>query len=635
MGISARQNARWHEEPKDQVHSTLVTVFNTVYDEESWRVDADEFHAGLYRQSERGGVRGESMRNCEYEAATLPYGVCRSAVDTLTAKIAKQRPLPQVLTNRGEWKNQRRARKMTQYLEGEFYRQRLYEKHGKTIVRDALTFGRAALKIFVDGQDTIVERAHVWELFVDRWDARYGNPRNLYHCRSMDREVAIARFARTESGGVSRAIKDAIESAGPIDISGRHWDSQASTVDRVDIIEAWHLPSRKGAKDGRHVVVVQGATLLDEPWTRDTFPFAFLNYSDPLQGFWGYGLVEQLEGYQYEINLASEKSSEQHRMSGVAVICADGSGIYDSNFRNGINIMRRKAGGQDPVVFDMDLVNEHTRARPRELTQDALNDAGLSQMSVQSQKPEGITSGIALQTLDDVETERFMIFGRAYEAWNLDVARQLIECAKEISETYGDLAVSVPMRDGLLELKWSDVVVEGAEIKIYNTSALPEQKAARLEALKDLFNTGQLDGMTFLRLIENPDLIAEIDLTTADRLLTDEIIEAMLDADEKDGEKAYIPPNAYMDLQWAAKRAQQKLNRAQLGRASEFILQLLRDFIEDCERMDAQVQAKKAAMAAPPPPPMPGAGGPPPAATPQAPLLPDLGIPGGAPPMAA
>jgi hypothetical protein len=401
--LAAQSNARWWDEPKDDCHSALVGVFSAVRDECGWRIDADQYHAGLYRQTEKSGVTGESLRGCEYEQGTLPYGVCRSAVDTLTAKIAKHRPLPQVMTQRGHWKNQKRAKKMTQFLDGEFYRQRIYEKHAKMIVRDALVFGRGILKVWQDVDKIRVERCHPWELFVDPWDARYGDPKNLYHCRSIDKNVAIELFARTDSGGLSRSIKDAIESAGCLDLSGIRWDAQSSTVDRIDILEAWHLPSREGAGDGRHVVIVQGATLLDEPWELDTFPFAILNYSDPLSGFWGSGLIEQLEGYQYEINMAAEKSSEQHRMSGVGIISPDGSGIYNSQYRNGITILNRKAGAENPMVFQMDLVNEHTRVRPRELTQDALNDAGLSQMSVQSQKPEGITSGIALQTLDDVE----------------------------------------------------------------------------------------------------------------------------------------------------------------------------------------------------------------------------------------
>ena len=65
----------------------------------------------------------------------------------------------------------------------------------------------------------------------------------------------------------------------------------------------------------------------------------------------------------------------------------------------------------------------------------------------------------------------------------------------------------------------------------------------------------------------------------------------------------------------------------ELDGADDFNLQMLRDFIEDCQQEKKKMQA----ALAPPAPPM----APPGAATPQAPALPDLGIPAAPPPMAA
>lgn len=620
-------NSRWYEEPRNDAHAILVGVFRTIRDEAAWRIDADEYHAGLYCATDRQGIRGASRRGYTYGPATLPYNVCRAATDTLLSKTAQHRPLPQVLTQRGSWKNQKRARKMTEFLEGEFYRQRFFESLWAPFIRDALIFGRGALKIWTEGDKVRTERAHPWELFVDDFDARYGEPRNLYQVRSIDRGVALQLFAKTEGGGWKSRVREAILTAGVLEVGDDAWSREGSTVDRVDVIEAWHLPSAPGADDGRHVIAVQGATLVDEPWKLDYFPFVVLSYNAALEGFWGHGLVEQIEGYQYEINQASEKSSEQHRMSGVGVLVPDGAGIHDTELRNGITIMRHKPGGQ-PSVFQMDLVNEHTRQRPRELTQDALNDSGLSQMSVQSQKPAGIQSGIALQTLDDVESQRFMVFGRACEAACVEAARRYIDCAKQIAAEYGDMKVSVPMKGGMLELSWNDVYVDGVEIRVFPTSLLPQQLSARLEKLKDLWNTGLVDRATFLRHLDAPDMQAELDLETADRLVVDEMIERMLDAEEEEGDEAYFAPSAYQDLQWAAKRCQQKLNRAMLDGADEYNMDLLRRFIKHAgELMKA---------AAPPAPPV-GAPGlaPPPGASAPPPDLPGIGIPGSAPPMAA
>ena len=670
MPSSDTNRADWYREKNGEAHGILAGVFRTVREECEWRIDADEFHLGLYAASDQPGVRGQSRRGYEYGPATLPYNVCRSAVDTLQAKIAKHRPLPQCLTSKGNWKQQKRARKMTQFLEGEFYRQRIYERHAQMIVRDALIFGRGALKIWTEGRRIKTERAHVWELFTDEWDSRYASPRNLYHCRSVDKGVLLEQFARTESGGWKQSVREAIESAGRFSLDDSIQSNGGCTVDRVDIIEAWHLcdrpeeheqaedenePSddkeeapteepkaqgeqpRKHRCTGRHVVITTAGTLIDEPWKYDYFPYAILHYNDAVVGAWGHGLVEQLEGYQHEINHASERLAEMYRLSGVHVLVPDNAKISYQDIRNGINIMGHAPGGV-PQVQHMDLVNEHFRARPNELTQDALNDAGLSQMSVQSEKPAGITAGVALQTLDDIETERFMIFGRAYETWNVEVARRFMDCASQVAASYGDHAVSVPMKGGLLKLRWTDVYVDGVELRAAPTALLSTLLGARLEKLTMLWESQLIDRATFLRYLDAPDLQAEMDLETADKLVVDEMIDRMLEAEEEDGESAYLAPSAYQPFDWAMKRAQQKYNRALLDGAPEFNLDMLQRYMKGCQKeLDRLNAASAPGMATPANvsgvPTMPAGGAPPGPAMPSPDMAP--AAPAGAPPMAA
>jgi hypothetical protein len=664
---TAGNNALWHKEPRFEVHTALVPVFQTVRDESSWRLDADELHLGYYKQSERYGVRGHSLRGARYESATLPYNVCRSAVDTLQAKIAKHRPLPQCMTQRGNWSQQKRARKMTEFLEGEFYRQRIYERQAPMIVRDALIFGRGALRIWVEGKCIKTERVLPWELFADEWDSRYGSPRNMFHARNMDRGVALQTFARTASGGWNQTIKQAIEQAGRFSRDDATYTGGA-TVDRIDVVEAWHLCDRpeehepedenerpedeaneeaddgngetRGASEqprrhkctGRHVVITTAGTLLDEPWEYDYFPFAVLGFNEAVTGCWATGLVEQLEGYQYELNLTSERLSEMYRLSGVLVTVPDNAKISYQDITNGINIMGHAPGGA-PQVTQLDLVNEHVRARPRELTEDALNDAGLSQMSVQSQTPAGLESGVAIRTMDDIETERFIIFGRSYATWNVEVARRLVDCAKLVAKTHGDHSVSVPMRSGLVKMSWNDVYVDGVEIRIDPTSVLPSLLPARLDLLMQMWESQQIDRTTFLRNLETTDLHGEILTELAPKLVVDEMIEAMLMADEEEGEDAYKPPTAYQPFEWAAKRAQDKYNRGLLDGVPEYNLDMLQRYIKHCQK-----EIEKLTPPAPEPAPAningmampPAPGGPMPGPDPMA-----AGMAAPAPPMAA
>lgn len=611
-----RKSARWWDTDKGEAHGPLTTVVRHIKSSQRWRRDADEYHAELYAGGPGGaGIRGMSGET-EYVPARLPYNVARGAADTLVSKVAKHRPLPQVLTTRGNWSQQKRARKMSQFIEGQFYHQRIFEKKAQILVRDAAVFGRGLLKIWAEGKTVCTERTQPWELHTDEWDSRYGDPRNLYHLRTVDRGVLIERFGKDEDGEYDEAICKDIEDAGEIDDT--HSDESHTydaTVDRTHFVEAWHLPSGPDAKDGRHVIAIQGRTLLDESWDRHYFPFAMLGYSEPISGYWPQGLVEQLEGFQYEINFMAEKVSESHTtIGGCIVSIPSNSGITDTHLINGIGYGLRHNPGAAPTFFNPEPVHPATYQRLRDLPQEALADVGLSTMSTQSMKPAGIDSGIGLQTLDDIETERFVIFGRAYEAWCLDIARQFVDCASEIARDVGEYAIEVPLKGGMLPLSWKDVSIDDFELKVFSTSTLPQQPAARLEKLQNLFDAGIVDRAVFLRELDAPELSAELDMETADKLLIDETLEAMLENDDPDDPDAYHMPSPYTDIMWGAKRAQQRLNKALTDGAPEENLDLLRRFITESDLLDKRMN--------PPPPPPPPMG---------MPGMPPMGAPSGAP----
>mgnify|MGYP001099639303 CR=1 FL=1 len=206
--------ARWQDEPVGEAHECLLRVYRDVRQTSDWRRDADVFHAQLYAgTSGVGGLQAahDKGQGYTYNGTTLPYNVCRSSVDTLTGKISQHRPLPQVIAARGNWAQQKRAKKMTQFIEGEFYRQRVYEQHARLIIRDALVFGRGILQVWREGDKIRTERVCPWEVSVDEYDARYGDPRNIYRCRSIDRGVLKERFGRSESGQMKKSIAEAVD----------------------------------------------------------------------------------------------------------------------------------------------------------------------------------------------------------------------------------------------------------------------------------------------------------------------------------------------------------------------------------------------------------------------------------------
>lgn len=611
--------ADWYNHKGEDLAHSLGAVFTTVREENEWRTDKDEYHWGLYEGTGLGGVTTKSRRHMTYLNATLPDNVCKMAADTLTAKVATIRPIPLVFTQRGNWADARKARKMRQFGEGEFYRQKIHEEVGPRIIKDALVGRGGVVQVYVDGKKPRVERCHPWTIFHDDWDAEFGEPLTCMRLRTMDRTISIRKL------GTTPEKRKALEEAGHFSSTARMRDEEMnSTVDRVELVEAWYrCPGHDPDDDehectGRHVIICEGCVLFDEPWPHDFFPFAWLFYDTPNTGFFGSGLVQTLEGYQCSINEANCKTQEMFDLSGKLVLLRDGSGVFKTDITNGLRVAHCKPGPYEPTVVDLDMVNEHMRQRAPELVERALNASGVSQMAAQSEKPAGVESGIALQTLDDVETQRHIVFGRRFETWCMNVMRLLFECVKKIAREHGDYAVKVPMKGAYLELSWKDVEIDGFQLHLQSVGNLYLSFAGKLEKLKTLFEMGAIDRGTFMRHLDAGDVQSELDLETADKLLVDEMLESMLDAKTKEeADEKYVDPHEDLPLAWAIRRTHQKKLQAQMDGAPLHVLEALKRFRDDCKYLeDKQAAANMNGT--------PLGGGPPP---PPAPAPPDGGIP--------
>lgn len=632
--MQSTNNPRWYDAENDEdLADRLVSVAKDVYERDGWRRDRVDLHCRMYGGA--SAVLSPNDKATKYLPSTLPDNICRSQVDTLTSKIGKHRPLPRVLTSHGNYREQRRARKMSQFIEGVFDEQKIFRGYSANAIRDALVQGSHATMVFRVGKRIYTERVPIKELLIDAHDGEYGMPRSLYRIGTIDRGVLLERYARTEKGRPIATARDAINRATAYLFTD---DTSVSTptVTRVSFVEAWHLPDGEPdddgtyARPGRHTICIEGHVLLDEEWHHDVFPIAMLHYSAPLVGTWGTGLVEQIEGYQISLNDANERLHEMRRLSGVMVLLANGSDIVDEDINNGIGTkVFYNPAYPKPEVEQMDLVSGALQNYADATVQRAFASSGISAMSAQSQKPSGVTAAIALQTLDDVETERFAVFGRAYETWCLELAELYIMMAREIAEEDGDFATKYATESGIYELKWNEIAVDHYTLRVFSASMLPQLPAARLQTLQGFFDAGVIDRTFFLRQLEMPDMAAEFDLELADKMLVDEILEHFQDAeDDADLDATYLQPLPTMDLAWAQRRAQNIYNKGKLRGIPVVVEELLLRWISDCEEM------LKPPPAPPGPPPMPGPPPGPPMPPPGdmgPPPPPDMGPPQGPP----
>ncbi len=547
------------------------------------------------------------------------FNVVQSCVDTLVSRISQSRPAPVFLTDNGDYKERNLAKKLNSFTLGEFYQTKTYEKAAK-ILRDALVTGTGCLKIY-EGQDNKValERVLCTELLIDPNESIYGDPRQLYQVKLIDRSVLKEMFP---------SHKGDIETAGKA-FPDNSADSSKTVSDQVMVVEAWHLPSGPKAKDGRHTIACTSGVLFDEDYTKDKFPFVFLHFSDRMLGFWSQGIAEQLMGTQMEINSLLYTISRAIKLVGVPrVFVEEGSKVSKATINNEVGVIVGYRGTK-PTYEVAPCVPQELYAQLQRLIDYAYQQCGVSALQASSEKPAGLNSGEAIRSYDDISTDRFAALSRKYDNFFVDIAYQIIDLAKEICERDGKYSTVYPNKNGTkeIDLPKAAMLQDVFVIQCFNMSSLPRDPAGRLQKVTEMIQSGMVTIREGRRLLDFPDIEQMEKLANA----SEERIFNYLDQIIEDA--VYNGPDPFLDLQLANDTVVQYYNLYASAKLEEEKLQMLRDFY-------SQVQALKAAatpppVAAPGVPSMqapPGAAAAPQAApqtVPQSPLVPN-GNPAGA-----
>jgi len=515
------------------------------------------FNTQHYAREERTlGVQKERVR----------LNVVQSMVDTITAKIAKNRPKPMFLTRDGSYTLQRRAERKADFVETLFLKTDLYNIVPK-VFRDACVFGSGFLKVYRVKDEIKVERIFPNEILVDDAESIWNDPQQLHQTKTINREVLKATFPKHK---------------GKIEFAEAEKEfSQISITNMIPVVESWHLPSEKGGKDGRHTITIDGCTLLDESWTKDYFPFIKFDWSERLLGYYGQGLAEQLSGIQYEVNKLLIKIQDAfHLLAVPRVFLEYGSKVVKSHISNKVGSIVNYQG-KPPVIHSPQTVHPEIFQHLDRLVQRAYEITGISQLSAQSKKPSGLNSGVALREYNDIETERFAIIGQKYENFFIKAAEQMMDLASEIAEEYGKFPVMVKSSKFIQEFDWSEVKLKDDEylMQTYPISSLPDTPAGKLETVQEMISSGFIGQEDALSLLDFPDLEKVTSLKTASMDDIERVIEKMLD----DG--VYLPPEPIQDLQLGLQRIRSSYLKARLNGVEEERLQLLLDWLAQAQAM--------------------------------------------------
>lgn len=557
-------DTRWWRASGRDACDLVCKAFDLIERQDRDRLENILTHARLYGGAKILGL-GPANYHTTLPSERLKRNVVASCIDTAVAKLVKNRPAPQFVTNGADWKTRRKAEKLTKFGKGVLHQTDCY-RMAPTIYRDACIFGTGLAKLFEVDKRIGMERAFPWEVFVDPLEALYGEPRQMFQRRYVDKAVLLEAFAHGH-GATERRM--AIESAPAPPNSGLGRDI---SCDQVEVIEAWRLPSCKDAKDGKHVILTRKGVLLEETWERANFPFAILRWEDPIAGFWGRGMAERLTGIQFEINkLLQRIQIAMHLMSVTKIVVDSSAGIPKSHIDNEtgtIYVLNR--GGTPPTPVPQQSVHPEMFAQVDRLIAGAFEEVGLSQMSATAQKPAGLDSRVALREFNDIESERWIVQGRRGEEWHLDAVRRGLDVAREIP----GFSIDVPDKRDPVSLSWKDVDLDADAytLQCFPVSLLPQAPAGRVQMVQELIAGGLIDQGTGMEMLDLPDLEEMYDRLTAPRRHVRKMIDRMLDGGH--GEL----PDGDIDLAAAVQMASAALWSAEDAGAPEEVVEHIRAF---------------------------------------------------------
>jgi hypothetical protein len=578
-------NKRWWLSPVEDMHKSVFAIVKLLSQYDSRRKAQYQVNARLYGNLDLVGLNGVSFSKL---ASQLPaskdrisYNVIQAGIDTLASKIAKNKPKSLYLTSGGNYKIQRKAKKLDKFVDGIFYENKTYELM-PICFKDGAVFGDGFIHVFEEHGRVKHERVVAGELYTDWMEGLYGEPRQLHRVKIVDRDVLADSFPehKKEILNVNRAGDDFV-------------GSYQIVSDQVVVIESWRLPSGKDSKDGVHTINIENVCLSREPWENSFFPFARYSWSKRLYGYWSQGIPEQIQTVQLEINKILWIIQRSMHLAGTfKILMEKGSKIVKEHMSNEIGAMVMYTGVKPEYVVPQAVPVEYYQ-HLQTLKNSAFEQIGISQLSATSQKPAGLDSGKALREFNDIESDRYNLTGQGYENLSLDISKLSIWKAKEIFQRENKYSIRAPGKKFIMSIDWKEINLEDDEyvMKAFPVSSLPSDPAGRLQTIREYMDSGQISPRTGRKLLDFPDLEQVENLQNAQEDYLTMILDKIVD----DGE--YTAPEPLDNLELAKELVLEYYASGKTNGLEEDKLGLLILFSDSVSRLlDEAEEASKAKL---------------------------------------
>jgi len=585
-----RRHGAWWRADEGDVGGSIVKRVEAIRRDASTARGMRLVHMGMYGGINKngdplGGPLGfYSLSGFGMDAKRVRFNLAAACIDTAASRVGSLKPQPRIQTNDADYSTYLRAKKLSHALEGQFHDLRVH-KLMRRCFYDAASADIGIVYGFLDEDgNPALERVLPMELFVDENECANGGgtPKRLYRYHLIDRESLIDKFPKHED--------DIAAAPGPSqDDRTEFFLTYDGGADQVVVIEAWHI----GSPSRHTITLLNGNVLSDEEGDWDEFPFAFYRWKESQVGFHGVSICEEVAMAQHTINEHIKRVQALQRLgSNAYILINENSNVKPQQITN-LPLQLLRYRGTPPVwntvtATPPDLQNEVDR-----ITNQVMMQLGLSPGGMQGTRAPGVTSGIAIQTLDDLQSQRHVINARLFEDFGIDIARLLIRLNDAAAEQNPEHTLSGSTRRGrgtYSRLRWADIrlnIDDDVRITCQPISALPSTPTGRTEMIEKWLSMGAISMTEAVAQLDFPDTGEFIRRALVDFDYASMQVERVIDGDLD------VDPVPYQNLSVAAQVFRTERLFAEMDGAPREVLDSLEIFLE---KINDEIEAS-----APPP----------------------------------
>ena len=415
----------------------------------------------------------EQPAEIEEDTTNTPQiNIIKSCIDTLTSKIAQSKVRPFFNTQNGTFKDIQTVKQAQAFFDLYYDLQNVNKKVSEAF-RDSCIFEKGC--IYIDEVTKEIVKALPWQVFVRPAEVTYGKITRVYYERK-DYPTTLL-----DNKLVTKAKAENCDYV----VYGIYYD----TFNHIKAI------------------LINNQVVETTTYAPSKVPFIFLHYCSPIVGDTSQSIVDMLNSIQLEIDNLMMKIKDASQLNPALTFCVPkGSSVKTSQLNNRVGqILEYNATpnmtGSPVTVATPAFIDGQYMQLVEELKQSAYELVGISQLSAMSTKPTGLNSGVALSTMENIESDRF-------ETQLNQVIRAYVDIAKTCIEVFPEEDTILPEDNQRLSIKWKDIVEESNKMVVQFSAAdsLSKDPSTKLQQLQMLAQTGIIPQTRIAQFMELPDI---------------------------------------------------------------------------------------------------------------------------------